>query len=706
MTPMLRILVLRSASRRGLFFAGLACLAVFTLYCLAGCGSAEKSIRKAEAALALGEYAEAAGQFKQAYQRTPSAEKEKRGALAYRMAEAYIRYGNTSAALGAYRSAARYKYTDTLTYLHTGDAAMRMGDYKAAAAAYRAYLETHSGDTAALSGLAAAEAAPAAKKKGSLYKVKLEKLFNASRADYCPALLPPDYTSVYFSTTRPAVQGDELSGITAQKPGDIFFSKKDEKGQWKAPETAGALNTTFDEGAASFSPDGKTMYLTVCRTDPSFPRMAEIWTSSRSDAAWGKPQQLKITADTLSSYAHPAVSPDGRYLYFASDMPGGFGGFDIWRAPLDSRGLGAVENLGPDINTAADELFPAFRPQGELYFSSDRRGGFGGLDLYRAAEDTLTARWEVTHLPWPMNSNGDDFGITFEGLHNRGYFSSSRTTGGRGWDKIFSFSYPEVLQSVKGWVYEAEGYELPAAEVYMVGTDGTNKKLSVLPDGSFEQEVEAGVDYLFLAVCKGFLNVSASLCVAPADEGVQHVLQFPLPSLSIPVLVRGVYYEFDKAELTPNSTEALDRLATLLKENPNVTIELAAHTDYRGAEAYNRLLSQRRAESVVNYLCAAGIESERLTAVGYGESQPKVVSRKEAETFPFLTEGDTLTEARIQAFTPEEQDICNGLNRRTEFRVLRTTYGLFDADGRLRPETVRPRKPALPEAGEDVYVED
>ena len=690
----------------GLRFAVRAAGLLCSLWLAAACGSVEKSIRKAEAALALGEYAEAAAQFKQAYQHTPTAEKEKRGALAYRMAEAYARYGNTSSALGAYRSAARYLYTDTLTYLHTGDAAMRMGDYKAAAAAYRAYLDTHEGDTAALRGIAAAEAAPAAKKRGSLYTVKLEKRFSGSRSDYCPAFLPPDGNAVYFTTTRPAVQGEDLSGVTAQKPGDLFMMKKDEKGQWKAPEAVAGVNTAFDEGAANFSPDGKTMYLTVCRTDPAYPRMAEIWTSSRSDASWSKPQLLKITSDTLSSYAHPAVSPDGRYLYFASDMPGGLGGFDIWRVALDSRGLGAVENLGPAINSEADEMFPAFRQQGDLYFSSNRREGFGGLDLYAAVEDTLAGRWEVTHLPWPMNSNGDDFGITFEGLHNRGYFSSSRTTGGRGWDKIFSFSYPEVLQSVKGWVYEAEGYELPAAEVYMVGSDGTNKKLSVLPDGSFEQEVEAGVDYLFLAVCKGYLNVSASLSVVPEDEERQHVLQFPLPSLSIPVLVRGVFYAFDKAELTPNSTEALDRLAALLKENPNVTIELAAHTDYRGAEAYNAALSQRRAESVVNYLRAAGIEAERLTAVGYGESRPKVVGRKEAETFPFLAEGDTLTEARILTFTPEEQDICNGLNRRTEFRVLRTTYGLFDAEGRLRPEAIRPRKAALSEDGEDVYTED
>ena len=133
--------------------------------------------------------------------------------------------------------------------------------------------------------------------------------------------------------------------------------------------------------------------------------------------------------------------------------------------------------------------FLVSEPNGTLYFSSDGRGGLGGLDLFFAQEDTLLHEWKVEHLPVPMNSAGNDFGITFDGLHNRGYFSSSRTTGGRGWDKIFEFSYPERLLTVKGWVYEQDGYELPAAQVQMVGSDGTNLKLPVKPDGSFEQEV-------------------------------------------------------------------------------------------------------------------------------------------------------------------------------------------------------------------------
>ena len=376
-------------------------------------------------------------------------------------------------------------------------------------------------------------------------------------------------------------------------------------------------------------------------------------------------------------------------------MPGGYGGLDLWRAPYDSHGLGAVENLGPEINTEGDEVFPTFRPSGELYFSSNgRTPSMGGLDVYRAMQDTVTRHWQVIHLPAPINSNADDFGMTFEGLHNRGFFSSNRTTGGRGWDKIFSFSYPEVLQTVKGWVYEQDGYELPDAQVYMVGNDGTNLKLSVLSDGSFVQPVNPGVDYVFLAVCKGFLNVRNFLHTDSLEVEHQHVLQFPLPSISVPVLVRNVFYEFDKADLTENSVEALNRLTAMLTENPNITIELSAHCDYRGNDDYNLRLSQRRAESVVRYLTEHGIAADRLEAKGYGETVPKIVNRKLTETYKFLHENDTLTTEYIMKLTPEQQEICNALNRRTEFRVLRTTYGLFDEKGNLKVDALLdPRGP-------------
>lgn len=665
---------------------------VVIMSALCACSNAERTTRRADAAMTIGEYQEAASLYRRAYMQTAPRERASRGALAYKMGEAYRSYGNVGRALAAYKNAERFGVADSLVLRKQGDMLRYAGNYKGAEEKYKAYLEKNPEDVLALAGYRSSQKATAIREAGSAYTVKLDKNFSSSRADYCPAFSDRNGSAVYFSSTRNSGTGGQMSGITGTKPGDIYCLKKDEKGHWKSPEAAeGELNSEWDEGAACFTEDGNTMYFTVCRSDPQYPRMAEIWTSTRNDAKWGKPQALKITADTLSSYAHPALSPDGKWLYFVSDMPGGYGGYDLWRASVvGGHGVGAVENLGPEINTPGNEMFPAFRPSGELYFSSDgREPNLGGLDLYRAKEDTLTKHWEVAHLPYPMNSNGDDFGITFEGLHNRGFFSSNRASAGRGWDKIYSFSFPEILLSVKGWVYEQDGYELPEAVVYMVGNDGTNMKIGVNLEGSFEQPLAPGGKYLFLATCRGYLNYRAELTVdSLAQKEHQYVLQFPLPSISIPVLVRGVYYEFDKADLTDNSREALDRLVKVLKENPNITIELSAHCDYRGRAEYNEKLSQRRAESVVRYLTEHGIEAERLTAKGYGESQPKTVSKKMTEKYPFLHENDVLTEEFILKLKPEQQDVCNSLNRRTEFRVLRTTYGLVDSQGNLvaRPQ--------------------
>lgn len=665
---------------------------VIIMSALCACSNAERTTRRADAAMAIGEYQEAAFLYRRAYMQTAPRERASRGALAYKMGEAYRSFGNVGRALAAYKNAERFGVADSLVLRKQGDMLRYAGNYKGAEEKYKAYLEKNPEDVLALAGYRSSQKATAIQEAGSAYTVKLDKNFSSSRADYCPAFSDRNGSAVYFSSTRNSGTGGHMSGITGTKPGDIYCLKKDEKGHWKSPEAAeGELISEWDEGAACFTEDGNTMYFTVCRSDPQYPRMAEIWTSTRNDAKWGKPQALKITADTLSSYAHPALSPDGKWLYFVSDMPGGYGGYDLWRASVvGGHGVGAVENLGPEINTPGNEMFPAFRPSGELYFSSDgREPNLGGLDLYRAKEDTLTKHWEVAHLPYPMNSNGDDFGITFEGLHNRGFFSSNRASAGRGWDKIYSFSFPEILLSVKGWVYEQDGYELPEAVVYMVGNDGTNMKIGVNLEGSFEQPLAPGGKYLFLATCRGYLNYRAELTVdSLAQKEHQYVLQFPLPSISIPVLVRGVYYEFDKADLTDNSREALDRLVKVLKENPNITIELSAHCDYRGRAEYNENLSQRRAESVVRYLTEHGIEAERLTAKGYGESQPKTVSKKMAEKYPFLHENDVLTEEFILKLQPEQQEVCNSLNRRTEFRVLRTTYGLVDSQGNLvaRPQ--------------------
>ena len=666
---------------------------------LTGCG-ADQALKKAEKYYAIGEYYDAAAQYRKAYSATPSKEKEKRGQLSAKMAECYRRINNTNKAITAYKNVIRYKQADSLTHLRLAQQLMKTGNYKEAGKQFQTAIDSLPNEEImwlAKSGLEAAKMAPEWKKEGSKYTVKRIDLFNSRRDDYSPALTGEESNQLFFTSTRNQAQGDEYSGITGSKPADIFWAQKDEKGKWGKPQTIDSeLNSDFDEGACCFSPDGKTMYLTQCKTDPQYPRYATIAVSNRSDAAWSKPKELNISKDTLSSFAHPAVSPDGEWLYFVSDMPGGLGGMDIWRCQLLSGSeTGGVENLGAPINTAGDEMFPTFRPNGDLYFSSDGHPGLGGLDIFIAKPKTVG--WTVEHPGFPLNSQGDDFGMTFEGLLNQGYFSSSRGDN-RGLDHIYSFFNPEIVQTVKGWVYEQDGYELTDAQVYMVGNDGTNLKLSVRGDGSFTQEIKPGVDYVLLGTCKGYLNHQEQLRVEPVMESEEYVLQFPLANIAAPVLIENIFYDFDKATLRPESATALDELVKLLNENPNVTIELSAHTDYKGSDQYNERLSQRRAESVVNYLIEHGIAADRLTPKGYGEGKPKTIKRKVAERYAFLKAGDVLTEDFIAKLPEEQQEQCNQLNRRTEFTVLRTTYGMFDTEGKL---IQRPQPKEAPQDSEE-----
>ena len=686
------------------------------------CGT-DRHMKKAEKYLAIGEYYDAATEFKKAYQSTSTKEREKRGQRALKMARCYAKINQTQSAMGGYRNAIRYKQAELDDQLAYARLLLKNGEYKNAAKELQAVKDTLQAlgewyrstegtnkskkltDRAQLTenGLISAQNAPQWKEQGSRYTVKRMDVFNSRRADYSPMLFGDDFDRLYFTSTRNDAQGDELSGITGTKPADIFVSEKDDKGKWSRPEVVqGGLNTDYDEGACSFSADGREMYLTVCQTDPSYPRYAQIMKSSRSDASWGKPSEVKISNDTLSGYAHPAISPDGQWLYFCSDMPGGKGGLDIWRVRLTTSGMGGVENLGDPINTPGDEMFPAFRPNGDFYFSSNGHPGMGGLDIYIAKVGN-DRKYHLEHPGYPLNSQGDDFGMTFEGPHNRGFFSSNRGDG-RGLDHIYSFENPEIIQTIKGWVYEMDGYELPAAQVYLVGNDGTNLKLSVKMDGSFEQVVEPGVDYVMLATCPGFLNHKEEISIKPTEKSEEYVLQFPLASIRVPVLIDNIFYDFDKATLRPESSAALDELVNMLQENSNITIELSAHADYRGSASYNKTLSQKRAESVVRYLIEHGVAKDRLTPVGYGKEKPKTIRRKVVEKYPWLKENDVLSEEFIKTLDEEKQEICNQLNRRTEFTVLRTTYGMFDEKGQLK----KPPKPKLkeeaPQEG-DFYID-
>lgn len=647
-------------------------VAVVSVLLLSGCGGAKLSV--ADEQMARGEYFDASKTYRKIYNKlTKREEREKRGQVAMKMAECYRHLNMAARASAAYQNAIRYGVTDSIAKLRLAQSLHAEGKYPAAITAYNEFLALAPDNEEAKLGLKGAQTAASLKANRTRYVVRQSKLLNSRRADFSPMF---NGDILYYTTTNEKVTGTNRSEITGMKKSDIWMSKKNEQGQWQRPEAVeGELNSELDEGIMSFTPDGSTMYLTKARREPNAHTGVEIYTSQRSDAKWSKPVKLDITADTISSYGHPAVSPSGQWLYFTSDMPGK-GGKDLWRINLKER-AGSLENLGDDINTVGDEEFPYMLTDSIMYFSSNGHPGLGGLDIFCATLQP-SGRWKVENMGVPLNSEADDFGMTFRpgAEHPEGFFSSNRGDG-RGYDHIYSFELPDLKINISGWVLDRDDEPIANAVIRIVGNDGTIRKAITKNDGSFTFPLQRGVSYAMLAGAKGFLNARQEFTADNAEEDAEYELDFVLASLSKPNIVENIFYDFDKATLRPESTEALDALVELLKDNPNITIEMASHTDRMGSEEYNIDLSQRRAKSVIDYLIEHGISADRLQYQGYGKSRPKVVTKRIATQYPQFKEGDTLNEEFILQLSPEDQEASDQVNRRTEFSVLSVDYQMY-----------------------------
>lgn len=649
-------------------------LLIIAVICLTVTGCRGPKLATADEQMARGEYYDASKTYRKIYNKlTKKADRPLRGEVAFKMANAHRMLSQSARAAAAYQNAIRYGYPDTLAQLYLAQMLHADGKYSQAIRAYQEYLMQNPRSSTAINGLKGALIADSLRANPNRYIVKSAKLFNSRRSDFSPMF---NDEILYFTTTNEKVVGEKRSEITGMKKSDIWMARKNERGEWLRPEAVeGELNSDMDEGIASFSPDGSTMYLTVARRMPDRNTGVEIYTSSRSDASWSKPVKLEITADTISSFGHPSVSPDGKYLYFSSDMPG-FGGKDLWRIDLQER-AGSLENLGEQINTPGDDVFPYVVSDSILIFSSNGHPGMGGLDLFRATLQP-DGNWIVSNMGAPLNSNADDFGMTYNPHKaNTGYFSSNRGDG-RGYDHLFSFELPDLKINLSGWVMDVDEEPVPNAVIRIVGNDGTIQKTAARPDGSFSFPLQRGVSYVMMAGAKGYLNARQQFTADTAALDAEYEVDFMLASLSKPNIVENIFYDFDKATLRPESTQALDELVQLLKDNPHITIEMASHTDRIGTEEYNIDLSQRRAKSVIDYLIAAGIASDRLQYQGYGKSRPKTVTKRVARLYPQFKEGDVLTEEYILAL-PEEADreAADQVNRRTEFQVLSVDYNMY-----------------------------
>ena len=352
-------------------------------------------------------------------------------------------------------------------------------------------------------------------------------------------------------------------------------------------------------------------------------------------------------------------------------MPGGFGGKDIYRATGRAGTYADPVNLGEAINTPGDEMFPYVRDNGELYFSSNYLVGMGGFDIFKAVEDE-EGNWTVENMGSPMNSPADDFGIAFVEGENRGMFSSNRK-GSLG-DDIYSFMVPPKVFTLEGEVLNKEsGEKIDGASVRIIGTDGTNLRMRT-QKGEFKLKLQPETDYIFAAFKDGYLRDKAAATTIGLEDSKDFRFDLYLTPTDSPIKIDNINYEFGSWELLPQSLTSLDSLVRVLQVNPTITVEIMSHTDHVGSDQFNFDLSQKRAQSVVDYLIEKGISPQRLVAKGYGETWPKTVNRALAKQYDFLKRDDELTEEFILKLTEEQQEIARAINRRTEFRVLSTDY--------------------------------
>ncbi|MCU0462713.1 MAG: OmpA family protein [Bacteroidales bacterium] len=634
----------------------------------------KRKAERAYAAFEAGEYYEAIDQFKDTYSKTKSTDKAGKAELVYMIAECYRLINDPKNAETWYKLAVKSTNSKPDAQYWLAESMKKNGKYQQAIDELKKYKQIASSDARADQEIRACELALEWQRNPEAYRIEDLKDLNSKESDFSPAFGRDDFGVIYFTSSREDAAGNKTHGATGQGYTDIFETRIDKKSKWSTPVPVEGINSEFEDGTPVFVSDYKELYFTRCEAGKREKKGCIIMSSKKSGDSWGEPKNVGILPDSVVA-AHPALSEDGLTLYFVSDITGGSGGKDIWMATRTGTGgaWSKPKNLGPDINTSGNEVFPFLRSDGNLYFSSDGLIGMGGLDIFKAVPQP-DGSWVVTNMKAPINSSADDFGIAFENENERGVFTSTRK--GRSNDELYSFEFPPLKFNVTGLVKdEKTGVAITGSTVMLIASDGNNLQAETGSGGDFKFALKPDVDYIFLAQKDGYLNGKEKETTKGQERSRDFMVTILLTAIDKPIELPNIFYDFGKWDLRPESMVSLDKLVETLIDNPKVTIELMSHTDSRDTEEYNYDLSQRRAQSVVQYLIEKGIEPERLSAKGYGESSPKVVDAEIVSQASFLRSGAALTEAYINTLANEEQkEVAHQINRRTEFRVLRTDY--------------------------------
>lgn len=465
-----------------------------------------------------------------------------------------------------------------------------------------------------------------------------------------------------FAADNEPRDSKKVSGWTGRTYLDLYASVKNDDGTWTAPEPLkGDINGPFHDGPAVFNQKGDFVYFTRSNYSKSNRLIKnkddesnlKIFSSELKDGAWTNLKELPFNSD-LYSCGHPALSPDEKTLYFISDMPGGFGGTDLYKVTkgMDKDGnevWSKPENLGNVINTKGNEMFPYIHKNGVLYFSSDSHNSLGGLDIFSATYDGKS--WsEPANLNYPINSSKDDFALVLNDDNRTGYISSNRDD----LDKIYEVELKELIFIVKGKVtVKGSGEVLPDAVVEIRNNkDNYIQSIPVDDNGNYWMRLKAGINYELVGLMDGYLKPVA-MEIKTTEKKRSEVIKadFQLEKIQTekPIVLENIYYDLDKWEIRKDAAQELDKFAELLKSNPQISIVLNSHTDSRAEDQYNQVLSEKRAKAAVDYLINKGVDPKRLQWRGYGESM-------------------LVNNCGNGVNCPEEE---HQKNRRTEFQIIK-----------------------------------
>lgn len=672
------------------------CFCVLVAVFLSSC-SARYYMKRGNQIYATGRYYKASSKYEKSYNKAKP--KEYQANAAMHAGLCHENTGNLKEAYNWYNKARRANEELPEAYLKMAGMSAMRGEFEAAREQYNRYEELFQ-DGKGKDGLYHLDLLQKDLVNPGRYIVDLKKEFNSRYCDFCPVYYPGDTCIVYFTSTRSGdakkkkrridpVTGDGYSHIfitdftqeirSVDKNGNVSV-KKFKEPRWLKPELVkDSLYSTRNEGALCFSADGNTLYFTSSRIVDGYNRGTRIYKvskgNSRDDsgdkqAGWINLSKSGICGDSVS-VGHPALTPDGKRLYFVTDqLPGGFGGKDIWYVENREGKWSDPVNAGETINTSGDEMYPYVRDNGDLYFASNGHYGMGGLDLYRV--ENIDGKEQLRHLPAPINSFADDFGIVFKPGTDEGLLSSSRS--GRS-DNIYSFCFiPQQLQ-VRMLARNAIT-ELPIAKVQVTVTSDNGDVVYLETDsaGMASMPVVSDREYVFVTENSAFLKGKGTVSTYREKSDRLYELAVDMQPIEKPIVIPNIYFDVAKWDLRPEAKENLNELLVILKDNPNIAIELSAHTDMVGNDKANMVLSENRAQSVVDYLIEKGVYWDRLEAKGYGETQPRQINEKDAKAYPFLKVGDVLNERFVNRLRGAQREDALQLNRRIEFKVLRTNY--------------------------------